>query len=176
MGHLQPSEFDLLSISSCSVAGRKEIHTPLAVKAEWMECCLFVLSSVYTKTNHCKPAATLPNSCHLLKSLACNQGPAGRCLYRQHQTSTMYDAVSEQELFDATFAGAIFAALRLLAMSFITCLIAPTSMTSGASILLCFRMLRAACACLFGIVIRRPLAIQLAKFLTEIKMLHMNRA
>ena len=59
----------------------------------------------------------------------------------------------------ATFAGAIFAALRLLAMSFITCLIAPTSMTSGASILLCFRMLRAACACLFGIVIRRPLAI-----------------
>ncbi len=59
----------------------------------------------------------------------------------------------------ATFAGAIFAALRLLAMSFITCLIAPTSVTSGASILLCFRMLRAACACLFGIVIKRPLAI-----------------
>ena len=59
----------------------------------------------------------------------------------------------------ATFADAIFAALRLLAMSFITCLIAPTSVTSGASILLCFRMLRAACAYLFGIVIKRPLAI-----------------
>ena len=44
-----------------------------------------------------------------------------------------------------------FAALRLLATGFTTCLIAPTSMTSGVSILLCFRMLRAACACLFGI-------------------------
>ena len=59
----------------------------------------------------------------------------------------------------AIFAGATFAAPRLLAMSFITFLTALALMPSGLSIPVCFRMLKAPCVCSCGIRTKRLLAI-----------------
>ena len=50
----------------------------------------------------------------------------------------------------ATFAGAQFAIHKLWALSFIVCLTALTSVTSGPNFLACSKMLRGACVCPCG--------------------------
>ena len=70
-------------------------------------------------------------------------------------------AVLPGQLFRAAFAGAPFAIHRLWAMSFIVCLIALISVTSGPYFLAYSKMLRGACVCSCGTRTRSLSAIVL---------------